>query len=98
MYVGPPLLVQPNVSIAGVLTFTIYRVELLQALVNNAEGHRLIVRMVNRETVDVARNRLAAEAIATANDPELLAPGTDPYVFWIDSDPFQRLEHARRGV
>jgi hypothetical protein len=62
--------------------------ELLQAFVNNAEGHRLIVRMVNRETVDVARNRLAAEAIAAANDPELFAPGTDPYVFWIDSDAF----------
>jgi hypothetical protein len=62
--------------------------ELLQALVNNAEGHRLILRMVNRETVDVARNRLAAEAIAAADDPALFAPGTDPYVFWIDSDAF----------
>jgi hypothetical protein len=62
--------------------------ELLQALVNNAEGHRLILRMVNRETVDVARNRLAAEVIAAADDPELFAPGTDPYVFWIDSDAF----------
>jgi hypothetical protein len=62
--------------------------ELLQALVNNAEGHRLILRMVSRETVDVARNRLAAEVIAAADDPELFAPGTDPYVFWIDSDAF----------
>jgi hypothetical protein len=62
--------------------------ELLQALVNNSEGHRLILRMVNRETVDVARNRLAAEVIAAADDPELFAPGTDPYVFWIDSDAF----------
>jgi hypothetical protein len=62
--------------------------ELLQALVNNAEGHRLILRMVNREAVDVARNRLAAQVIAAADDPELFAPGTDPYVFWIDSDAF----------
>jgi hypothetical protein len=62
--------------------------ELLQALVNNADGHRLILRMVNREAVDIARNRLAAQAIAAADDPELFAPGTDPYVFWIDSDAF----------
>jgi len=62
--------------------------ELLQALINNAEGHRLVLRMVNRETVDVARNRLAAEVITAADDPELFTPGTDPYVFWIDSDAF----------
>jgi hypothetical protein len=74
--------------IALVPTRGVVAAELVQALVNNAEGHRLILRTVNRETVDVARNRLAAEAIAAADDPELFAPGTDPYVFWIDSDAF----------
>jgi hypothetical protein len=75
-------------AIVAMPTRGVVSAELLQALVNNAEGHRLILRMVNRETVDVARNRLAADVIAAADDPELFAPGTDPYVFWIDSDAF----------
>jgi hypothetical protein len=74
--------------IALVPTRGVVAAELVQALINNAEGHRIILRMVNRETVDVARNRLAAEAVAAADDPELFGPGTDPYVFWIDSDAF----------
>lgn len=62
--------------------------ELVIALVNNAEGHRILVRTVNRESVDVARNRLAAQALAAADDPALFPAGSDPYVFWIDSDAF----------
>ena len=62
--------------------------ELLTALVNNVAGFDLVLRMVNRETVDVARNKLAALAIAAADDPALFAPGGDPDVFWIDSDAF----------
>jgi hypothetical protein len=62
--------------------------ELVAALVNNAGDHRIVLRMVNRRPVDVARNELAALAIAVADDPAFFAPGTDPYVFWIDSDAF----------
>jgi hypothetical protein len=62
--------------------------ELVIALVNNTEGHRVVVRTVNRESVDVARNRLATEALAAAGDPALFPAGSDPYVLWIDSDAF----------
>jgi GT2 family glycosyltransferase len=62
--------------------------ELVIALVNNAEAHRIVVRTVNRESVGVARNRLAAQALASAADSALFPAGSDPYVFWIDSDAF----------
>lgn len=62
--------------------------ELVGALVNNSEGHEIVLRMEHRLPVDVARNRLAAKAIAAANDPALFPAGSDPYVFWIDSDAF----------
>jgi len=47
-----------------------------------------VLRMVNRRPVDAARNQLAALALAAADDPALFAAGSDPYVFWIDSDAF----------
>jgi hypothetical protein len=62
--------------------------ELLGALVNNCEDHQLILRTVNRLPVDAARNRLAELAIAAADDVSLFPAGSDPYVFWIDSDAF----------
>jgi hypothetical protein len=62
--------------------------ELVSALINNTEGHQLVLRMENRRPVELARNRLAAEAIAAADDPALFPAGSDPYVFWIDSDAF----------
>jgi hypothetical protein len=62
--------------------------ELLTALVNNNEGHEILLRMVNRQPVDTARNQLAAMAIAAADDAVNFPPGSDPYVFWIDSDAF----------
>jgi hypothetical protein len=61
---------------------------LTEALVSNTEGHHLILRMVNRVPVDVARNRLAAMALAAADDASLFPPEANPYVFWIDSDAF----------
>ena len=74
--------------IALIPTRGVVAAELLNALVNNNEGHEIVLRTVNRQTVDVARNRLAATAIATADDPEIFPAGVDPYVFWIDSDAF----------
>ncbi len=62
--------------------------ELLRSLVNNSEGHRLVLFTADRLPVDVARNRLAAQAIAAAGDASLFPAGSDPYVFWIDSDAF----------
>jgi GT2 family glycosyltransferase len=74
--------------IALVPTRGVVAAELVVALLNNGGGHRIVVRTVNRETVAVARNRLAAQALAAADDPALFPPGSDPYVFWIDSDAF----------
>jgi len=62
--------------------------ELAIALVNNAEGHRVVVRTVNRESVDVAYNQLAAQALTVAGDTVLFPADCDPFVFWIDSDAF----------
>ena len=62
--------------------------ELVSALINNTDDHELVIRMENRLPVDVARNRLAAHAIAAADDPALFPAGSEPYVFWIDSDAF----------
>jgi hypothetical protein len=62
--------------------------ELLGALVNNCEDHQLVLRTVNRRPVDAARNQLAELAIVAADDASLFPAGSDPYVFWIDSDAF----------
>jgi hypothetical protein len=62
--------------------------ETLVALVNNTEGYELVLRTENRQPVDVARNRLAATALAVAADRALFDEGDDPFVFWIDSDAF----------
>lgn len=62
--------------------------ELLSALVNNSEDHQIVLRTVNRLPVDTARNQLAELAIAAADDTALFPAGSDPYVFWIDSDAF----------
>jgi hypothetical protein len=62
--------------------------ELSRALINNTPGFELILRTRDRLAVDVARNALAADAIAAADDAELFPAGSDPYVFWIDSDAF----------
>lgn len=62
--------------------------ETVSALVNNSEGHRVVLRMVHRLAVDVARNQLAALALAAAEDTTLFPAGSDPYVFWLDSDAF----------
>lgn len=62
--------------------------ELVAALIGNTAGCDIVLRMEHRQPVDVARNRLAAKAIAAAADPALFAAGSDPYVFWIDSDAF----------
>ena len=62
--------------------------ETVGALVRNAEQHDLVLRMAHRQPVDVARNRLAQEALRAADDRALFAPDVDPFVFWIDSDAF----------
>jgi hypothetical protein len=62
--------------------------ELLAALSGNTAGYEIVLRMVHRQPVDVARNRLAALAIAAADDAALFPVDADPYVFWIDSDAF----------
>jgi hypothetical protein len=62
--------------------------ELLAALIGNTEGYEIVLRMEHRQPVDVARNRLAAKALAAADDRALFAEGSDPYVLWIDSDAF----------
>lgn len=62
--------------------------ETLTAFVNNAEGHDIVLRTVNRQPVDRARNRLAELALEAAGDPSLFDAGADPFVFWIDSDAF----------
>ncbi len=80
--------VEPATFIVLVPTRGTVAVELLRALVNNSEGHRIVLRTVDREAVDVARNRLAELAIAAADDPTLFPPGSDPLAFWIDSDAF----------
>jgi hypothetical protein len=79
---------QAGPLIALVPTRGVVAAELVIALVNNAEGHRIVVRTVNRENVEIARTRLAAQAIAAAGDPSLFPAGSDPYVFWIDGDAF----------
>jgi hypothetical protein len=62
--------------------------ELGRALINNTPGFELVLRTRDRLPVDVARNALAADAIAAADDPAHFPAGADPYVFWIDSDAF----------
>jgi hypothetical protein len=62
--------------------------ELSRALINNTPGFELVLRTRDRLPVDVARNALAADAIAAANDGARFPAGSDPYVFWIDSDAF----------
>jgi hypothetical protein len=62
--------------------------ELLGALVNNCEDHQLVLRTVNRRPVDAARNQLAESAIVAADDASHFPAGSDPYVFWMDSDAF----------
>ncbi len=62
--------------------------ELVGALLNNTDGHELVLRMVHRLPVDAARNHLAKIAIATADDISLFPSESDPYVLWIDSDAF----------
>lgn len=62
--------------------------ETVRALVNNGEGHRLLLRTEDRLAVDVARNRLAKTALALAADRRFFEAGSDPYVFWIDADAY----------
>lgn len=62
--------------------------ETVAALLMNGEGHSLVVRMVHRKPVDVARNQLARDALTAADDPAVFERGADPLVFWIDSDAF----------
>lgn len=80
--------VEPATFLVLVPTRGTVATELLAALVSNGEGHRIVLRTVNREAVDVARNRLAELAIAAADDETLFPAGSDPLVFWIDSDAF----------
>ena len=62
--------------------------ETMLALLEHNEGYEIVFRMATRLPVDVARNRLAAKALEAAADRTLFEVGSDPYVFWIDTDAF----------